>query len=352
MKYYILILIFTAFCAIGTAQPSNDNPCFATPLTVTGGTLLDEACTTGTMYNHSGATVSAFSTTGSSCFLGQPDVWFSVIVPSTGNIMLNTSEPSNNIDLTMNVYRATLCSGTFTQVACNDDGGDGTIGFQNPIIRLTGRTPGEILFIRIRTYPAGQTNFNFRLCAKNLGTNTPPPIVDGRNVGIGTQTPESHLDVNGDAIVRRDFYVGRNANFIGNSTFNGNLTFNKGLTVNKDASFKGKLVVEDSLRTQGFTKLGNDAPKIKMKKYTGKSSNSQSGFTDVLHSLNRSKIIGVQVIMKLPDFVDLGPGSIGVNAGYVYEFQILNSVIRIANAPGQSANILNKDFVVLVTYEE
>ena len=88
-----------------------------------------------------------------------------------------------------------------------------------------------------------------------------------------------------------------------------------------------------------------------MKKFTGTSSSSQNGFTDITHGLSREKIIGVQVIMKLPGFVDLGPGS-RVNSGYEYEFQILNSIIRIANLNGNSANILSKNFVVLVTYEE
>ncbi len=104
----------------------------------------------------------------------------------------------------------------------------------------------------------------------------------------------------------------------------------------------------------GFTRLGKlseAAPKIKMKKFTGTSSSSQNGFTDITHGLSREKIIGVQVIMKLPGFVDLGPGS-RVNSGYEYEFQILNSIIRIANLNGNSANILSKNFVVLVTYEE
>jgi hypothetical protein len=104
----------------------------------------------------------------------------------------------------------------------------------------------------------------------------------------------------------------------------------------------------------GYTRLGKlseGAPEIKMKKFTGISSSSQNGFTDVTHGLNRAKIIGVQVIMKLPGFVDLGPGS-RVNSGYEYEFQVLDNIIRIANLNGNSANILSKNFVVLVTYEE
>ena len=129
--------------------------------------------------------------------------------------------------------------------------------------------------------------------------------------------------------------------------------FGNGLTPN----FRSNAMViykNANVDINGYTRLGKlseGAPEIKMKKFTGISSSSQNGFTDITHGLSRSKIIGVQVIMKLPGFVDLGPGS-RVNSGYEYEFQILDSIIRIANLNGNSANILSKNFVVLVTYEE
>ncbi len=362
MKTILLIFaILISRCAM--AQPSNDNPCFAIPLTVVAGSLFDESCTTGTMYNHTGATASTGSFTSSSCYSQtNPDVWFSVVVPSTGNIMLNTSEPSGGIgssDLTMAVYTATLCSGIFTLVACNDDGRDELIGFYNPIIRLTGRAPGEILFIRIRVLAYPTANFNFRLCAKNLGTSTPPPISTGNYVGIGNPTPEGHLDVNGDAIVRRDFYVGRTANFNGNASFNGNLTFNKNFTVSQDATFKGKIIVEDSLISQGFTKLGSDAPKIKMKEILGnKTSTVNNGSQPIpLTGINITKIIAVNIFVGiagnavwLPPIYDNDP-----RLKYNY-FLHTNGNLYIQNSstdctsPGD--HICNKDVKIVITYKE
>jgi len=157
---------------------------------------------------------------------------------------------------------------------------------------------------------------------------------------------------------------------IGNNAGAAELTSNKLYIENSDANkdnaliygdfaadsllLNAKTVVRNNAVVRGFTKLGgyaSDVPSIKMKKFTGTSSPSQNGFTDITHGLSRAKIIGVQVIMKLPGFVDLGPGS-RVNSGYEYEFQILDSIIRIANFNGNSANILSKNFVVLVTYEE
>jgi hypothetical protein len=134
--------------------------------------------------------------------------------------------------------------------------------------------------------------------------------------------------------------------YIGNGNFNNR---SNALVVYKNANTD----------ISGYTRLGKateNAPRIKIKKFTGISSSSQTSFTDVTHGLDREKIIGVQVILKLPGYVDIGPGysdiDPGVGDNYLYQFQILNTVIRIANAPGRSANILSKNFVVLVTYEE
>jgi hypothetical protein len=356
-KIYSLLSILFFAANTAFAQPANDNPCFATALTVVSGTLLDEPCSTGTLYNHIAATVSTitYAIGSNSCYSG-PDVWFSVTVPSTGNLMLNTSESSPG-DLTMGVYTATVCSGTFTRIACNDDGGDANIGYLNPIVRVTGRTPGEVLFIKIT--PLGGAlvqNLTFRLCAKNLGSNVPPPISFSGFVGIGNPTPEGHLDVNGDALVRRDFYVGRNSNFSGNATFNGNITFNKNLTINQDATFKGKIVVEDSLISQGYTRLGavaDGTPKIKMKKLfipvgpavDGVQSYPMgSGITD-------AKVIGVQIFVTYASPWKI-PASYRDAVGYEFNYQVQSNNIVIINKAGNSVNIGGKPFTVLITYEE
>jgi hypothetical protein len=358
--YSFIGFLFLFVCTNNAfAQPSNDNPCFALPLTVVYGTLLDEPCTTGTMYNHIGATASTVTYAAGSggCYAGQPDVWFSVVVPSTGNIMLNTSEATasgNSPDLTMGVYAATVCSGTFTLLACNDDGGDANIGSYNPIIRISGRTPGEILFIRIRNLPVGVSNFSFRLCAKNLGAVVPPPISFSGFVGIGNATPEGHLDVNGDVLIRRDFYVGRNSNFSGNATFNGNLTFNKNLTINQDATFKGKIVVEDSLISQGYTRLGavaDAAPKIKMKEFNTTSNAIFNGQSAINHGLNSAKIISVTVLLEWTTGY-LVPPEYSPDPLLNYNYFVSPSQIIIQNNAATCAYICSKPVKILVTYKE
>ena len=55
--------------------------------------------------------------------------------------------------------------------------------------------------------------------------------------------------------------------------------------------------------------------------------------------------------MNIPGFVNVPPGYT-YNAGYEYQFQIADSNIVVINMNGNSANILNKTFTILITYEE
>lgn len=57
---------------------------------------------------------------------------------------------------------------------------------------------------------------------------------------------------------------------------------------------KGNIEVS-SLTVNGFTKLGSDAPAIKMKKLTGTTANTDGGFMYVAHGLDASKIISTTI---------------------------------------------------------
>jgi len=104
----------------------------------------------------------------------------------------------------------------------------------------------------------------------------------------------------------------------------------------------------------GFTSLGNSseaAPAIKMKKLTGVSAGAQNTWVNIAHGLTLSKIISVNVILAVPGFVNVPP-AYTYNAGYEYQYQVAASNIVVINTNGNSANILNKNFTVLITYEE
>jgi hypothetical protein len=351
-KIYISLFVLISISKYCFAQPSNDNPCFALSLPVVGGTLFDEPCTTGTLYNETSATISSVTYAyGNNCFNGV-DAWFTVVVPSSGNLMLNTIS-SAPTDLTMAIYTTASCSGIFNKVVCNDDGGDETIGRLNPVIRLSGRTPGEILYVAIRPY-FSTTMTTFQLCAKNLGTTVAPAISSSGFVGIGISTPEAHLDVNGDGIVRRDLYVGRNSNFYGNATFNGNLTFNKLVTINQDVTMKGQLVVEDSLISQGYTRLGkvtDGTPKIKMKEFNITSGATSNGQSAVNHGLNSTKIISVSVLLEWTAGY-LAPPEYSPDPLLNYNYFVSPTQIIVQNNAASCAYICSKPVKILVTYKE
>ena len=116
------------------------------------------------------------------------------------------------------------------------------------------------------------------------------------------------------------------------------------------------LVVYKNANTdiKGFTRLGNvaeAAPRIKMKKLTGTSSPTQGTWVNVAHGLTQSKIIGVNIILSVPEFVNVPP-AYTFHAGYEFQYQVSATNIVVLNMAGNSINILSKSFTVLITYEE
>ncbi len=101
----------------------------------------------------------------------------------------------------------------------------------------------------------------------------------------------------------------------------------------------------------GFTKLGSDAPEIKMKKLTGTTSASQGASVNVPHGVTDLKILSIRVMVNY-----FGNASVpdGFNKDNGYEcngFVDGSGNIRVENKSGNSSNILSKPFTVLITYE-
>lgn len=134
--------------------PANDNCSGATPLTV--GTDFASGTTTS---NNSGATTDGAVPSCNSDAV--ENIWFSVVVPQSGNLTIETREASGSSfgDSTVSVYSGTC--GSLTEVGCNDDGGDGLFS----LISLTGQTPGATLYISAWKYDAGEGNGEFQISA-------------------------------------------------------------------------------------------------------------------------------------------------------------------------------------------
>jgi len=149
-------------CAYNPTPPTNNDPCGATLLPV------NTSCVPS-----SGTNVGASGTVGPpaptcSIYSGG-DVWFRFVVPPSGEVIIETF-PGTITDGGMAVYDAPNCSGTFTQISCDDDGGTGLM----PYISLTGLAPGTTIWVRFWEY-GNDVAGNFTICVR---TPPPPPVGD------------------------------------------------------------------------------------------------------------------------------------------------------------------------------
>ncbi len=147
-------------CVTGLAPPTNNTPCNAYPLPT-----VDPSCNFDT-YTNLGSTGSAVPTPsgcgGSAPFQGGyagGDVWFSVVVPSSGELDIHTLS-IDFADGAMALYSGPCSS--LTLLECDDDGEPGD-GILMPHIYYTGLTPGATVYIRVWEY-GNNANGQFGIC--------------------------------------------------------------------------------------------------------------------------------------------------------------------------------------------
>jgi hypothetical protein len=219
----------------------------------------------------------------------------------------------------------------------------------------------------------------------HLTTNDTPKltVISSGNVGIGTTTPDATLTVKSPIGKIATFdgpdgswiyfsengvpkgYIGSfagNADDVDFGTGGTNaagsvhLTTNAGpkLTVINNGNVGiGTTVPTTKLEVNGATKLGTDAPAIKMKKLTGTTSATQGGQTNIAHGLNSTKILAVNVLVQYLATAGFDvPPSYNANPGYEFDYYISSTDVIVWLKTGNSANILSKPIKILVTYEE
>ncbi len=159
-------------CVSGNAG-TGDNPCNAYVLP-----SVDSDCNYMQFSNNSAtATGVGLAPTPASCGGSSPfqggfsasshDVWFSVVVPSTGSIYV-TPQPNMGTgsitDGVLAIYSGAC--GSLTQIACNDDHNyPGSANDLQPYIAATGLTPGATVYIRYWGY--GSSTGNFGICVSS-----------------------------------------------------------------------------------------------------------------------------------------------------------------------------------------
>jgi hypothetical protein len=152
------------FCIAAVDLPVNDECITAAPLTVTNG-----FCTMPVSGNSINATTSAgFGPPSCATLSSSQDVWHRLTVPASGNVIIQTFTTDNNIfELVMEAYSGTC--GALSLITCSDNVPTnptplGAITDFHPRIVLTGRTPGEQIFLRV--LGKGTINFGpYAICA-------------------------------------------------------------------------------------------------------------------------------------------------------------------------------------------
>jgi len=128
-----------------TPPPANDN--CATPTALTVGTDFNSSAITVT---NAGATADG---TAQSCQANATNnIWYSVVVPASGNLKIETGSVSGSgfTDSVINVFSGSC--GSLTSVACDDDASaDGNFS----LVTLTGQTPGTTLLVSVWRYSLG-----------------------------------------------------------------------------------------------------------------------------------------------------------------------------------------------------
>jgi len=140
-----------------TVMPPANNDC-ANAIVLTPGAVFGDNYVVGTLVN---ATDSGKTATTCGSF-GGGDVWYSIVVPADGNIDIETNNNTSTLtDTTIQVYSGTC--GALVSVQCDDDSStDGAFS----LISLTGRTPSEVLYLRVWEYGGG-TEDTFQVSAYN-----------------------------------------------------------------------------------------------------------------------------------------------------------------------------------------
>jgi hypothetical protein len=79
------------------------------------------------------------------------EVWYSVVVPASGSITIETDQATTNsiTDSVVTVYSGTC--GSLTEIGCDDDNGNGFMSLAS----VTGRTAGETLYVAVFKYGTG-----------------------------------------------------------------------------------------------------------------------------------------------------------------------------------------------------
>ena len=144
--------VFLAIGDCNTPLVQGGHPCVAIPID-TGQCIF----TNNTGFPGSGINGNCAEYQGS-------DVWFTMQVPASGNISIETDGGTIN-DTGVNAWLGTSCD-NLQNLGCDDDAGNGYYS----LLLLYDLTPGDTIYIQAYGYGGGTGSFE--ICVKDLGTVT------------------------------------------------------------------------------------------------------------------------------------------------------------------------------------
>jgi hypothetical protein len=112
----------------------------------------------------------------------------------------------------------------------------------------------------------------------------------------------------------------------------------------------GTINPSSALDVQGYTKLGDIAPAIKMAYFTGTTSSTQGGSVTIPTGLNGAKMIAISVMVEYvtDNYIEQGYTN---NPGYQFNwYGGGGGSIIVWNTTGNSSSILSKPIRIVITY--
>lgn len=190
-------------------------------------------------------------------------------------------------------------------------------------------------------------------------------LVEDKNIEMGVVATPTDVTADGGGLTLKGTtdktIIWDNAN--DNWSFNQSVNLASGLTYkinNIDINTGGTLsnvayldqinIFTVNQTINGFTKLGSDAPKLKIKKLTGTTGATEGSTITILHGTSKSKILGVTILVD--DGNILRPVNYTAIPEYEYNYYISATDVAIRLSATNSGNILNKAATILLTYEE
>ena len=122
-----------------------------------------------------------------SCGASNNDVWYSTVVPASGNVVASFNSTSALTNNMCAIYTSSdnTCSGTLTSVACNDNGGSGNLAYTY----ASNLTAGSTVFIRVAA--VGTTDNSFGIALSDAMTWTGAASTDWSNTSNWFGTPDN-----------------------------------------------------------------------------------------------------------------------------------------------------------------